>query len=140
MSNKVSNLVSQLLPISETSIRSDAQKSSSKSNNSGKRFVLDVLADIADDDGYCWPRVVELCRRTEMGRSTVFAALKSLEEEHQLLERAHRYKADGSYAANAYRLNLDRLRKFQRPVEEIRKGEGQHALADLFEGPAAQAG
>lgn len=134
MSNKVSNLVSQLLPIGETSTRSGNQKSRS-SNGTGKRFVLDVLADIADDDGYCWPRVDELCRRTEMGRSTVFAALKSLEEEHQFLERAHRFKADGSYAANAYRLNLDRLRKFQRPVEEVRKGEARHALAELFEGP-----
>ena len=133
MSNKVSNLVSQLLPLGESSTRSAKAKSSRSSNGTGKRFVLMVLADIADDDGYCWPRVDELCRRTEMGRATVFAALKSLEEDHQFLERAHRYKADGSYAANAYRLNLERLRKFQRPMEEIRKGEEQHALATLFD-------
>lgn len=132
MSNKALHLVVNMRPLGETSNRSSNGKSRS-SNGTTKRFLLTILADMADDAGYCWPGSDEMARRCEIGRSTVFKALKELEEEHGLISRAHRRKADGSLSSNAYRINLGRLREYQRPTAEAEADEQAHPAAALFE-------
>ena len=42
-------------------------------------LVLLSLADQADDDGFCWPSVANICARTRLSRASVFRHLAELE-------------------------------------------------------------
>lgn len=52
------------------------------------KAVLISLADMANDDGYCWPSIERLCERTCFGRTAVIDAIHWL-ETHAVL-KAHR--------------------------------------------------
>ncbi len=52
------------------------------------KAVLISLADMANDDGYCWPSIERLCERTCFGRTAVIDAIYWL-ETHAVL-KAHR--------------------------------------------------
>ena len=57
--------------------------------NPAQRLVLVKLADIADDDGVCWPSVPRLAADCELSERTVQAALTWAEKRH-LLTRSMR--------------------------------------------------
>ena len=44
------------------------------------KAVLVSLADMANDEGYCWPTIERLCQRTCFGRTAVIEAIAWLEQ------------------------------------------------------------
>lgn len=69
------------------------------------KFVLMALADATDDDGYCWPSIPTLARKTCMDERSVQRVLKDLKES-KLVEISARYRNDGSPTSNGYRLSM----------------------------------
>lgn len=73
-----------------------------------EKAVLLVLADHADEDGYCWPKVKTIMAHTELGERAVRGALTWLEDEEYLERQASYEPAGGRQTTNIYRLtNLD---------------------------------
>lgn len=69
------------------------------------KFVLMALADAADDDGYCWPSVPTLAKKTCMDGRSVQRILKILREANLIQVKAQ-YRKDGSPTSNKYKLSL----------------------------------
>jgi hypothetical protein len=68
------------------------------------RMVLLYLAERADDDGYCWPKIATIAGETGgLDRTTVFRQITLLCEAG-LVERERRRREDGGDAANGYQL------------------------------------
>jgi hypothetical protein len=65
-----------------------------------------ALADIADDQGVCWPSHKTLARKCTLSDRTLRRVLTLLQSQ-QLLEVASRVRKDGSHASNSYRLAVD---------------------------------
>jgi len=75
------------------------------------KFVLVVLADAANDQGVCWPRVSTIARKVGVSSRTVQRAIQLL-IHRELITAEQRYRSDGSCSSNLYRLLLvggDRL-------------------------------
>ncbi|MHB8390163.1 MAG: helix-turn-helix domain-containing protein [Acidobacteriaceae bacterium] len=70
------------------------------------KFVLMALADACDDDGYCWPSVPTLARKTCLDDRSVQRILNQLKADG-LLRVEPRYRKDGSPTSNGYRLPLN---------------------------------
>ncbi len=70
------------------------------------KFVLMALADACDDDGYCWPSVPTLARKTGLEDRSVQRILNQLKADG-LVQTQPRYRQDGSPTSNGYRLTLD---------------------------------
>lgn len=68
------------------------------------KFVAISLGDQANDEGYCWPSVGSLARRTMQNERTVQRALRELEETYQLIEVVVR-----PGRSNGYQFRLDKL-------------------------------
>lgn len=71
------------------------------------KFVLVVLADAANDQGICWPRVSVIAGIVGVSTRTVQRALQLL-ARHGLITVEQRFRSDGSHSSNLYRLLLDR--------------------------------
>lgn len=56
-------------------------KSEHKGNN---LLTLLALADNANDDGYCWPGLDNIAKKTRVSRNTVIRCIKTLEETAEL--------------------------------------------------------
>ena len=69
------------------------------------KFVLMALADAAGDDGYCWPSIPTLARKTGMSERSVQRILRILEKSG-LLKVEARFRGDGSATSNGYYLTL----------------------------------
>lgn len=72
---------------------------------STQKFVLLALADIADDDGVCWPSVSTIAKRCAVSTRTVRRALRD-QIKADFVQCALRYRVDGSTTSNRYVLNL----------------------------------
>ncbi len=70
------------------------------------KFVLMALADACDDEGYCWPSVPTLARKTSLNDRSVQRILNQL-KANGLIRVEPRYRKDGSLTSNGYRLPLD---------------------------------
>ena len=70
------------------------------------KFVLMALADACDDDGYCWPSVPTLARKTGLDDRSVQRILMKLKADG-LLRVEPRYRKDGSPTSNGYRLRIN---------------------------------
>lgn len=86
-----------------------------------RKAVLTVLADHADEDGYCWPRVRTICQRTELSDRAVRDAVKVLETEG-FISVQEDYEPAGRQTSNVYRLEIPpvspaggRVRELQGP-------------------------
>lgn len=99
------------------------------------KFALLALADNASHTGFCRPGVNYLAAKTGTSRSTMFRLLSQLESEH-LIERRERRRSDGSRQANAYRINVELLRRRSRTVTPDEKDE----LEKLFQEESAEVG
>jgi hypothetical protein len=71
------------------------------------KFVLVVLADAANSEGICWPRIATIAKKTGVSIRTVQRALR-LQARRGLITIEERYRPDGSRSSNRYRLHLDR--------------------------------
>lgn len=76
------------------------------------RVVLVLLADMANDDGVCWPSVGTLAELSGFSESTVFRALSFLASESagQLIEVLRRRGRQGQQRASLYVLHIERGR------------------------------
>jgi hypothetical protein len=70
-----------------------------------KKIVLLYLADLADEDGLCFPGSVRMTERCGVGRSAGVDALKQLEKDG-FIRRENRYRLNGSQRSNCYALRL----------------------------------
>lgn len=70
------------------------------------KFVLVTMADLADQDGKCYPSIAYISGVTGLGDSTVRRHLHVLAEVG-LLEIVWGKRADGSYSSNTYHLALE---------------------------------
>lgn len=73
-----------------------------KVGSSGRKLVLLKLADNANDKGECWPSYQHIADQCEMGRSTVKAHIKTLEEDG-FLSIAER---NGGASSNKFKLHI----------------------------------
>ena len=69
------------------------------------KFVLVVLADAADDQGVCWPRISTVAEKVGVSTRTVQRAVQHL-VKHKLISVEPRKRSDGSSSSNLYRLRL----------------------------------
>ena len=69
------------------------------------KFVLVVLADAADDQGVCWPRISTVAEKVGVSTRTVQRAVQHL-VKHRLVTVEPRLRSDGSSSSNLYRLKL----------------------------------
>ena len=69
------------------------------------KFVLVVLADAADDQGLCWPRVSTVAEKVGVSTRTVQRAVQHL-AKRKLITVEPRLRSDGSSSSNLYRLRL----------------------------------
>lgn len=69
------------------------------------KLVLMALADIADDDGACFPRVKTLAQKCCLGERTVRRILKRFEDSG-LLSSTPRYSRIGAQLSNLFCLNM----------------------------------
>ena len=69
------------------------------------KFVLVVLADAADDQGTCWPRISTVAGKVGVSTRTVQRAVQHL-ARHKLISVEPRKRSDGSSSSNLYRLRL----------------------------------
>jgi len=84
-----------------------------KVGNPGRKLVLVKLADNANDKGECWPSYQHVADQCEMGRSTVKAHIKALEEAGFLtvVER------NGGVSSNKYRLHITKGKAEEKPKQ-----------------------
>ena len=69
------------------------------------KLVLMALADSADDDGFCWPKLDTIASKASSSRSTVKRAIKELSDLN-LLSVEHRERENGASATNYYWVNV----------------------------------
>nr|WP_321482600.1 helix-turn-helix domain-containing protein [uncultured Cohaesibacter sp.] len=69
------------------------------------KLVLMALADSADDDGFCWPKLDTIASKASTSRSTVKRAIKELADLN-LLSVEHRERENGASATNYYWVNV----------------------------------
>lgn len=67
------------------------------------KAVLLVLADHADEDGYCWPKVSTICVRTQYADRAVRNAIQQLESEGFITVEED-FEIGGRQTSNVYRL------------------------------------
>ena len=72
----------------------------------GPKIVLLALADIADDEGVCWPGHRSLAAKCSVTVRTVQRTIAALQAQGQLLIEP-RYRQDGSRSSNRYRLPIE---------------------------------
>lgn len=70
------------------------------------KLVLMALADIADDQGICWPSVGHLATKCTISERTAQRLLAGL-ERLGLIEVEPRFRPDGSRTSNRFRLKLE---------------------------------
>ena len=69
------------------------------------KFVLVVLADAADDQGLCWPRISTVAEKVGVSTRTVQRAVQHL-AKNKLITVEPRLRSDGSSSSNLYQLML----------------------------------
>lgn len=66
-----------------------------------KKVVLLALADYADDDNACWPKMQTLAQKSSMSERSVRTRVRQLEEDG-LIATEKRERDDGSQTSNRY--------------------------------------
>ncbi|WP_319499315.1 helix-turn-helix domain-containing protein [uncultured Cohaesibacter sp.] len=82
------------------------------------KLVLMALADSADDDGFCWPKLETLAFKACTSKSTVKRAVRDL-SDLGLVTVEHRTRQNGSSASNYYTINIGFV-----PDEEVQDAVG----------------
>lgn len=101
-----------------------------------KRFALLALADRASEEGECSALgVPNLCRKTDIPRSTMFELLRDLEHVDNLIQREEQTRANGSRRASRFWINLPLLEAMQQSGDDDRDEDSK---ANPFKVSAAQ--
>lgn len=82
------------------------------------KFVLVVLADSADDQGICWPRISTVAEKVGVSTRTVQRAIQYL-VQRKLVTVEPRLRTDGSSSSNLYRLKLKEGVKLSPPPDKL---------------------
>ena len=67
------------------------------------KTVYMYLKDPADSEGKCWPGIRTIAAELGISRSTVKRALSDLCKA-ELISKEHRWRENGSFSSNLYRL------------------------------------
>lgn len=73
-----------------------------------EKFVFLTLADMANDEGVCWPSFTTMAHKTSMTRRSVIRILNILIQK-KWLTKDHRCSKNGSNTSNYYTINVDKL-------------------------------
>jgi len=76
------------------------------------RYVLLILGNRADEQGYLYPSVQWICQRTGLSRRTVQRHLQTLQDK-ELLRRDTREKEDGGRTSDSLQLTMEQPGLFQ---------------------------
>lgn len=72
----------------------------------GLKLALICLADMADDNGECFPKQSTIAKKTGLSRETINRHIKKLEQLGYLKNKSQRYK-DGRKRSSIYQLITD---------------------------------
>jgi hypothetical protein len=81
------------------------------------KHALIGVANYADDEGYCFPKISTVAADVGCTRFTIKRAFKEA-VQNGLLSRSERKRPDGSRTTDGYQINLDALRAVARPDEK----------------------
>jgi uncharacterized phage protein (TIGR02220 family) len=90
------------------------------------KSVLVALANRADEDGYCWPGLDDLERRTGWKRRAIQMAIKHL-VECQLITVSPRFQASARQDSNLYRLAVEGAPHARGRVHQVHAEGAPHA-------------
>ena len=96
--------------------------------NPARKLVLLKLADNANDEGECWPSYGHIARECEIGRSTVKAHIKALEQAG-FLRIEHRRKGTQNQS-NVYYLTIEKGQPIERVPPTRKKPAAVHEAAN----------
>jgi DNA replication protein DnaD len=82
-----------------------------KTGNSGRKLVLMMLADIADDTGRCFPSYQHIADVCEMSRRSVITHISKLVEANLLNVTHRKSKGEMLNSSNIYQLTLNQEEK-----------------------------
>lgn len=82
-----------------------------------RKVVLLALADMANEEGVCWPRIATLAKRACVSCRTVQRVLRDLTERCLVIAEP-RFRDDGSSTSNLYRLLIKQSEQSASPVAE----------------------
>ena len=82
-----------------------------KTGNSGRKLVLMMLADIADDTGRCFPSYQHIADVCEMSRRSVITHISKLVEANLLNVTHRKSKGEMLNSSNVYQLTLNSVAK-----------------------------
>jgi biotin operon repressor len=107
-----------------------------KTGNSGRKLVLMMLADIADDAGRCFPSYQHIAEVCEMSRRSVITHISKLVEVNLLNVTHRKSKGEMLNSSNIYQLTLNSEAKaeeksgenFAPPSEMVALGSENSAL------------
>lgn len=99
--------------------------------NPARKLVLVKLADNANDNGECWPSYGHIARECEMGKSTVRAHIKALEDAGYLVINNRRN--GGINKSNMYQLTLDKGAPIERAKPSRPGGKKKPALDEVYQ-------
>jgi biotin operon repressor len=107
-----------------------------KTGNSGRKLVLMMLADIADDTGRCFPSYQHIADVCEMSRRSVITHISKLVEVNLLNVTHRKSKGEMLNSSNIYQLTLNSEAKaeeksgenFAPPSEMVALGSENSAL------------
>lgn len=84
---------------------------------SSQKLVLILLANYADESGYCYPGQEAMAEKTGLSSRTIRRAIQSIEDAG-LVRREKRYREDGTRNSDAYFLNVQPVEKFRNEGQE----------------------
>lgn len=98
----------------------------------GRKATLMVLAEFADQTGYCWPSQALLADQTEQSVSTIKRQLRWLEAEG-FIARERRHDGEGHRTSDGYLLQFDREPRGQ--TDLLAQGSTEAGLGVKSGGP-----
>ena len=87
------------------------------------KLTLIILADMANSDLMCFPKIKLLAQKTGLSRQSIFNALTRLEDAG-FVSREKRLRRDRSWTSNAYFLEISEL---PHGVHEVHGGSAPDA-------------
>lgn len=119
-----------------------------------KKLVMLSLADNANDEGFCYPSIDTITKKTSLSKPTVIKHIKELEEKQYLLSKKRNSKSNANGGGrlstiyivfpleNIQNLDEDLLRKFDLKIGQSKEalpiGQSKEALP-LNEGQSKEA-
>jgi hypothetical protein len=66
-------------------------------HTSSDLLLLLALADNANDEGYCWPGIDKLCKKTRLSESTVIRRTRAIEKSGELVVKRSRRQGNKNH-------------------------------------------